>query len=55
MAPAPDELLPVAVANICAFTYMCDTDLGPDIHANRAGYRLIADMLEETFLEATMP
>lgn len=46
MAPPPDELLPVAVANICAFTYMCDTVLGPDIHANRAGYRLIADALE---------
>jgi lysophospholipase L1-like esterase len=48
MAPPPDELLPVAVANICAFTYMCDTVLGPDIHANRAGYRLIADTLEAT-------
>ena len=47
MAPPPDELLPVAVANICAYTYMCDTDpLGPDIHANRAGYRLIADTME---------
>ena len=45
MAPPPDELLPVAVANICAFTYMCDTVLGPDIHANRAGYRLIADTI----------
>lgn len=47
MAPPPDETLPVAVANICAFTYMCETDpLGPDIHANRAGYRLIADTME---------
>jgi lysophospholipase L1-like esterase len=47
LAPPPDELLPVAVANICAYTYMCDTDpLGPDIHANRAGYRLIADTME---------
>jgi len=46
LAPPPDELLPVAVANICAFTYMCDTVLGPDIHANRAGYRLIADAIE---------
>jgi lysophospholipase L1-like esterase len=53
MAPPPNELLPVAVANICAFTYMCDTVLGPDIHANRAGYRLIADTLET--LEATLP
>jgi lysophospholipase L1-like esterase len=54
MAPPPDELLPVAVANICAFTYMCDTVLGPDIHANRAGYRLIADTLK-TKLEETLP
>ena len=43
--PAPNDQLPVNVANICDFTYMCDTVLGPDIHANRAGYRLIADTL----------
>ena len=43
MAPAPNELLPVSVANICEFTYMCDADpVGPDIHAKDAGYALIA-------------
>jgi lysophospholipase L1-like esterase len=43
MAPAPNEHLPVNVANICEFTYMCDADpVGPDIHANDAGYALIA-------------
>lgn len=46
MAPAPNETLPVSVANICELTYMCDTDpVGPDIHANDAGYALIADTI----------
>ena len=44
MAPAPNENLPVNVANICQFTYMCEPDpVGPDIHANTAGYAVIAD------------
>lgn len=42
--------VPLSVTNICAFTYMCDTDVGPDIHANTAGYSLIA-----TTLEAELP
>ncbi len=41
--PAPNDLLPLNVANICDLTYMCDPDVGPDIHANTAGYSLIAD------------
>jgi len=45
--PAPNNQLPVSVANICAFTYQCDPDpVGPDIHANTAGYSLIADTIE---------
>ena len=52
MAPSPNELLPVSVANICNFTYMCDADpVGPDIHANNAGYALIAESLAETIAE----
>ncbi len=44
--PAPNDQLPVSVANICDFTYMCDADpVGPDIHAKDAGYRLIADTI----------
>jgi len=44
--PSPNDQLPVNVANICDFTYMCDPDpVGPDIHANRAGYSLIADTI----------
>ena len=40
--PLPD--LPLNVANICEFTYMCDPEpVGPDIHANSAGYGRIAD------------
>ena len=45
--PAPNELLPLNVNNICEFTYQCDPDpVGPDIHANTAGYSLIADTIE---------
>ncbi len=47
--PPPNDMLPLSVANICQFTYMCDPDpVGPDIHANRAGYSLIADTIEAT-------
>jgi len=42
--PPPNDVLPVNVANICLLTYMCDpSPVGPDIHANAAGYGLIAD------------
>jgi lysophospholipase L1-like esterase len=42
--PAPNDMLPLNVNNICEFTYMCDPEpRGPDIHANDAGYSLIAD------------
>ena len=48
--PPPNDDLPVAVANICAFTYMCDPPpVGPDIHANVAGYSLIAETLMAAF------
>lgn len=41
--------LPIAVARICDWTWMCaDAPYGPNIHANREGYRVIA----ETFLAA---
>ena len=42
--PPPNEMLPVNVNNICEYTYRCDGEpRGPDIHANDAGYSLIAD------------
>ncbi|MFQ5549377.1 MAG: SGNH/GDSL hydrolase family protein [Woeseia sp.] len=42
--PPPNDVLPVNVANICSMTYMCDLPpVGPDVHANAAGYGLIAD------------
>ncbi len=42
--PPPNDVLPVNVANICLLTYMCDPPpVGPDIHADAAGYGLIAD------------
>lgn len=43
----PGVLLPTNVNNICDMTYQCDPPpVGPDIHANRSGYSLIADTLE---------
>jgi len=45
--PSPNDILPVSVANICSLTYMCDAPpVGPDIHANVAGYSLIATTME---------
>ena len=44
--PPPNDVLPLSVANVCAFTYMCDeAPVGPDIHANIAGYSLIAETM----------
>jgi lysophospholipase L1-like esterase len=43
--PPPNDMLPVSVNNICELTYMCDATRGPDIHANDAGYGLIADTI----------
>ncbi len=40
----PNHRLPVNVNNICEYTFMCDPEpRGPDIHANDAGYSLIAE------------
>ena len=42
--PAPNDLLPISVANICELTYMCDpAPVGPDVHARSVGYSRIAD------------
>ena len=38
------QALPLATAKVCALTWMCVAPPeGPDIHANDAGYALIAD------------
>ncbi len=44
--PYDQGMLPLNVVNICLFTYQCDTDTGPDIHANTAGYSLIAETIK---------
>ena len=42
--PAPNQILPLNVNNICEYTFMCAPEpQGPDIHANDAGYALIAE------------
>jgi lysophospholipase L1-like esterase len=44
----PNNVLPVSVANICTFTFMCDADpVGPDIHPTNAGYSLIAETMSQ--------
>jgi hypothetical protein len=53
--PAPNDMVPLNVATICNLTFMCDLDpVGPDIHANDAGYSLIADTIKLT-LDAPPP
>jgi lysophospholipase L1-like esterase len=38
--------LPVAVFNVCKFTWFCTPPpAGPNIHANKTGYKLIADAM----------
>ncbi len=39
--------VPVAVADICRYTWMCSASRGPDIHANKAGYKLIATTFQK--------
>ena len=42
--PTRYGLVPVAVARICAWTWMCEpAPVGPNIHANQVGYRIIAE------------
>ncbi len=41
--PPPNDFIPLNVATICLLTYMCKPDpVGPNIHANRNGYGVIA-------------
>ena len=48
--PPPNNPLPLNVNNICELTYMCDpAPRGPDIHANPAGYSLIADTFADIY------
>jgi len=43
LVAAAQGSLPRAVARICAWTWMCAAaPAGPDIHANQAGYAVIA-------------
>ena len=41
--------VPLSVANICTFTYMCNL-ADPDIHANPAGYSLIATTFNDVLV-----
>jgi lysophospholipase L1-like esterase len=44
--PAPNDMLPLSVSNICDYTYMCDPDRGPDLHPTDIGYEVMADAIE---------
>ena len=42
--------VPVAVAEVCRLTWMCvPAPVGPNIHANQAGYGLIAQAFARAF------
>jgi lysophospholipase L1-like esterase len=43
---APGVTVPLNVARICQWTWMCTVPPGPDIHANQAGYAVIAQAFE---------
>ncbi|CAM4235359.1 hypothetical protein GCM10009799_43920 [Nocardiopsis rhodophaea] len=42
--------MPSNVRNICDYTWMCDTERGPDIHTNRAGAEKIAEVFSQVVL-----
>jgi lysophospholipase L1-like esterase len=49
IAPYPYGPVPVAVADICKWTWMCaPAPRGPNIHANAAGYSEIAKVFKKT-------
>ena len=49
----PKERVPLNVARICQWTWMCaPAPVGPNIHANAAGYRQIACAFAEVIFEA---
>jgi lysophospholipase L1-like esterase len=39
--------IPLNVLRICQWTWMCDPTYGPDLHANTAGYGVIAQAFED--------
>jgi lysophospholipase L1-like esterase len=39
--------IPLNVLRICQWTWMCDPTYGPDLHANTAGYGVIAQAFEQ--------
>jgi lysophospholipase L1-like esterase len=43
---APGVTVPINVARICQWTWMCTVPPGPDIHANQAGYAVLAQAFE---------
>ena len=48
----PTERVPLDVAKICTWTWMCaPAPVGPNIHANATGYRQIADEFEQLIFE----
>jgi lysophospholipase L1-like esterase len=50
MLAAKPGPVPVAVAEICRLTWMCAAaPVGPNIHANKVGYRVIAQAFARTF------
>jgi lysophospholipase L1-like esterase len=42
----PGVTVPLNVARVCQWTWMCTVPPGPDIHANQAGYAVMADAFD---------
>jgi hypothetical protein len=50
--PAGPVIVPLNVAVICTLTYMCvPPPVGPNVHANRLGYGVIAATFAATLLD----
>ncbi|ASU82463.1 lipase [Nocardiopsis gilva YIM 90087] len=45
-----DTGMPSNVRNICDYTWMCNTERGPDIHTNQAGAKRIAEVFNQVVL-----
>ncbi|WP_052745557.1 GDSL-type esterase/lipase family protein [Allosalinactinospora lopnorensis] len=45
--PDSDTDMPANVQSVCDYTWMCNTDRGPDIHTNQAGANEIAKTFDE--------
>lgn len=46
-----DDGTPANVHNVCQYTWMCDTERGPDIHLNQEGAQEVATLVQDVMRE----